>query len=201
MKMKKACLVIFGVVLSFTVFAQTTSEHLTFKNIPIDGTLNQFVANIKAAGFKSEYSQDGIVGLRGDFAGYKDCVVFVSALKNKDLVSGVVVFFPDPLSTWSSLETIYTKLKEMLTTKYGNPDEVIEEFQSRIKPEDDKSRLYELRNDRCDYHTLFCTEKGNILLQLTHLNFVFFNSVFCVTLAYRDKINSLEVEAAAMDDL
>ena len=58
-EMKKICLAILTVVLSFTAFAQTTTEHLTFKNVPIDGTLNQFVTNMKAAGFKSEGVQDG----------------------------------------------------------------------------------------------------------------------------------------------
>lgn len=49
--------------------AQTTSEHLTFKGIPIDGPLNAFVAKRKAAGFKHLGTEDGFAYLEGDFAG------------------------------------------------------------------------------------------------------------------------------------
>lgn len=31
--------------------AQDKSEHLSFKGVPIDGTLNEYVAKMKAAGF------------------------------------------------------------------------------------------------------------------------------------------------------
>ncbi len=84
----------------------------------------------------------------------------------------------------------------MLTTKYGKPEEVVEQFQDR-PPRDDNSRLFELKMDRCIYQTLFRTEKGNILLRLMHDDYLRCH----VLLAYYDKINGLEVEAAAMDDL
>ena len=194
-QMKKLYLAILAVTLSMAAFAQTTIEHLTFKNVPIDGTLNQFVTNMKAAGFKSEGIQDGTAILSGDFAGYKGCYVIVSTLKNKDLVSTIGVMFPEH-SSWSTLEGSYAKLKDMLTTKYGNPDEEMEEFQDR-DPRDDNSRLHELKMDRCNYQTLYRTEKGNILLRLIHDDYLRCH----VLLAYYDKINGLEVEAAAMDDL
>lgn len=193
--MKKIFLAIIAIALSFTVFAQNAGEHLTFKGVPIDGTLNQFVTNMKAAGFKSEGVQDGTAILSGDFAGYKGCYVIVSTLKNKDLVSTIGVMFPEH-SAWSTLEGSYSKLKEMLTTKYGKPAEEVEEFQNR-DPKDDNSRMHELKMDRCNYQTLFRTEKGNILLRLMHDDYMSCH----VLLGYYDKINGLEVEAAAMEDL
>ena len=33
--------------------AQDKSEHLSFKGVPIDGTLNEYVAKMKAAGFRT----------------------------------------------------------------------------------------------------------------------------------------------------
>ena len=43
--------VFFSLFLAFTIvataFAQEESEHLTFKGVPIDGTLNEYVAKMK----------------------------------------------------------------------------------------------------------------------------------------------------------
>lgn len=192
--MKRILISIVAVALSLAAFAQTESKHLTFKGVPIDGTLNQFVANIKAKGFVGVVNKDGTAALQGDFAGYKGCNIIVSTLQNKDLVSRIGVVFPE-CERWGTLEGNYLKLKEMLTTKYGEPAEVVEEFQ--LPPDDDYLKMYELKLDLCNYQTLFCTEKGDIVLKLIHGDF----DACYVLLGYYDKINGLEVEAAAMDDL
>ncbi len=93
--MKKIFLAVLAATISLSAFTQTTSEHLTFKGVPIDGTLNQFVSKMKAAGFTSEGVQDGTAVLSGDFAGYKECIIVVSTLQNKDLVSTIGVMFPE----------------------------------------------------------------------------------------------------------
>ena len=194
--MKRISLVIITILASLSVFAQTKSQHLTFKGVPIDGSLNQFVANMKAKGFVGSVDKDGIASLKGDFAGYKGCYVIVSTLNNKDLVSTIGVVFPE-CKTWSDLEGNYNKLKGMLTTKYGEPAKVIEEFQKDWFTGDDNSKMYELKMDRCNYQSLFRTEKGEIVLKLIHDNVGYCH----VLLGYYDKINRLEVEAVAMDDL
>lgn len=193
--MKKLLLTVLFAAFSFAALAQATSQHLTFKGVPIDGTLNQFVNNMKEKGLTGTVNKDGTAVLEGDFAGYKGCYVVVSTLKNKDLVSTIGVMFPEH-SSWVTLEESYTKLKEMLTTKYGKPDKLVEEFQNGT-PRDNNSRLHELQMDRCNYMTLFRTEKGNILLRLMHDDHLNCH----VLLAYYDKINSHEVEEAAMNDL
>ncbi len=192
-RMKKVLFTIIAAILSITAFAQ--SEHLTFKGVPIDGTLNQFVTKMKTAGFTGGIDKNGMALLKGDFAGYKGCLIIVSTLQNKDLVNTIGVLFPK-CSNWSTLEGNYYKLKEMLTTKYGEPDEEVEEFQHPYSANDDNSRMFELKMDRCNYYTLFRTKKGNLVLKLVT------DDYDChVLLCYYDKINGLEVEAAAMDDL
>lgn len=192
--MKKIFLAIVATILSISAFSQ--SGHLTFKGIQIDGTLNQFVSNMKSAGFFSAGQKDGTVVLKGDFAGYKGCYIIVSTLRNKDLVSRIVVMFPE-CSNWSILDGNYSKLKEMLTTKYGEPSESVEEFQNSYAGRNDDFKMHELKMDRCHYQTIFQTDKGYILLRLMHDNY----GKCYVLLAYYDKINGLEVEAAAMNDL
>src|SRR5690348_9658004 len=90
------------VVVSFAQSNADTSKHLTFKGIPLDGTLDQYVSKMKQGGFKHLSTNDGTAMLQGDFAGYKDCYVGVSTLKQKDLVYKIGVVFPDK-ETWSTL--------------------------------------------------------------------------------------------------
>ena len=172
------------------------SEHLTFKGIPIDGTLSHFSSQLVKKGFTKMYSEDGQAIFQGDFAGYKDCMVVVSTLDQEDLVYMVAVAFPSK-DQWALLESNYSSLKDMLTTKYGEPSEVIEEFQSRIQPDNDRDKLYELKFDRCTYKTIFETEKGRIGITISHESVM---KCF-VVLGYVDGINGARAHDGAMDDL
>ncbi len=179
-----------------SVASWAQSEHLAFKGVPIDGTLREYTAKMKEAGFAYLGEQDGIAALRGDFAGYKNCTIAVATLKSTNVVNTIGVIFPEQ-DTWSRLYSNYSSLKEMLTTKYGRPAECIEKFESNLQPDDDNDRLYELKMDRCKYVTLYKTDKGNIELSIEHQGF---SSCF-VKLQYWDKINTDTVRQQAMDDL
>jgi hypothetical protein len=176
------------------MFAQ--SEHLTFKGVPIDGTLSHFTYQLTQKGFEKVYSQEKASVLSGDFAGYSDCTIYVYTLDNQDLVHTVGVQFPS-YDSWSLLEGNYNNLKEMLTIKYGKPKSHTESFQRDYPPRDDNSKLHELKMDRCNYISTFETDNGTIVLKLSH------ESVYkCyVILGYVDAINGLKKEAAAIDDL
>jgi len=176
-------------------FAQT-SEHLTFKGIPIDGTLDEYVSKIKKSGFSLIVTEDGIALLNGDFAGYKDCTVGVSTLKQKDLVHKIAVIFPDK-KTWSTLSGNYFDLKQMLSEKYGKPSDVGEKFDGYSQPRDDEDKMYRVKFDNCKYYSIWETDKGGIQLSIDH------NSVTScfVKLGYFDKINSAKIRAKAIDDL
>jgi len=197
--MKKILSVLVITLTMTATIAQTksdSSKHLTFKGVPIDGTLADFVSKMKKSGFTHKTTKDGVALLEGDFASYKGCIVGVSTLKQKDLVNKIAVMFPD-LKTWSTLSSNYFGLKELLTEKYGSPSEVVEKFDSYSEPEDDGSKMYEVKFDRCKYYSIWETDKGEIQLSIDH------NSVTScfVKLAYFDKINSEAVKKQALDDL
>lgn len=191
--MKRIILSAVLVVLTATAFAQ--AKHLSFKGVPIDGPRKTFIANMQQKGFEFVGSQDDISILTGDFAGYKNCTLEVTTLKNKDLVSTITIVFPDQ-DTWSALESDFENLKEMLTIKYGKPSTEISEWVN-CSPVDDHDKLYNLRKDRCKYAACFENEQGILELSLSHGNF----SRHFVTLKYSDKINGDAVRAAAIDDL
>ncbi|MBR4553920.1 MAG: hypothetical protein IKO20_09435 [Bacteroidaceae bacterium] len=194
--MKKHFLTFIFSLLTLCSYAQTENPHLTFKGVPIDGTLNQFVQKMRLKGFTFMGTQDGITLLEGDFAGYKGCIVGVSTLDKKDLVNMIVVMFPE-LNTWSSLYGNYSTLKELLTEKYGRPSDVIEKFEGYSEPRDDNSRMHEVKMDRCKYISVFETSKGTIELQIAHGELL---NCFIV-LRYLDKINGNEIRQQALDDL
>lgn len=193
--MKKLLSIVLLIALLTPVFSQS-SNHMTFKGIPIDGNLSDFTTKMKQKGFSYLGTQDGIALFNGEFAAFKDCTIGVISSKSTSTVSKVAVMFPE-CDTWSRLYGNYSQLKDMLTQKYGEPTENIERFDSYSEPRDDNSRLHELRMDRCKYVTVWETEKGDIELTIDHSDFY---SCF-VRLSYWDKINTEKVTSSAIDDL
>jgi hypothetical protein len=184
---------------SFTSFSQIksdTSKHLTFKGVPINGTLDEYVSKMTMTGFTLAETQNGISILKGDFASYKSCVVEVSTLKTKDLVSKIAVRFPDS-DTWEILSNNYSNLKKMLSEKYGNASDSSDTFQAYSQPESDFLKMSYVKSDKCKYHTTFKTEKGSIQLSIEHDRFL----LCFIKLVYFDKINSETVKKQALDDL
>jgi hypothetical protein len=173
-----------------------STDHLTFKGVPINGTLNEYVSKMKKKGFVHIGTKDRIAMLKGDFAAYKNCIVGVATLKQMDLVSKITVIFPEQ-DTWSGLSSNYFSLKELLTEKYGEPYESVEEFQSDIQPRHDNDKMYEVGFDRCKYYTIYETDKGSIQLSIDHDGV---SSSF-VRLTYFDKVNGKIIRDKAIDDL
>lgn len=198
-KMKVVLTSLFCFVLTMISFAQNntdTTEHMTFKGVPIDGTLNEYVSKMKQSGFTLIGTEDGVAMLKGDFAAYKGCIIGVATLKGKDLVSKITVIFPEQ-ETWSSLSSNYYNLKELLTEKYGEPTEIVEKFDTYSEPDDDGDRMHAVKMDNCKYYTTYELENGSIQISIDHQSVM---SCF-VRLAYFDKINSEKVRQKAIDDL
>ena len=190
---------LFCFVLTMTSIAQDNTDtivHMTFKGVPIDGSLNEYVSKMKQSGFTLIGTEDGVVMLKGDFAAYKGCIIGVATLKGKDLVSKILVIFPEQ-ETWSTLSSNYYNLKELLTEKYGEAAEIVEKFDTYSEPNDDNARMHELGMDRCKFFTIFELENGSIQLSIEHDGF---SSSF-VMLSYYDKINSEKIRQKAIDDL
>lgn len=192
--MKKLSILFFAILMVMSVNAQ--NEHLKFKGVPMDGTLNSFVDKLKTKGLNYEGTHEGVAMLSGDFAGYKSCLIYALAPEPRKVVSKAGVIFPE-MEKWEDLEKAYMILKSMLTTKYGEPKDVVEEFQGYSTPDSDISKLHALRYDRCKYSTSYETPQGKIVLSLSQRN----NMSCFVVLEYYDEINTESVKANAIDDL
>ena len=190
--MTLACLIITG-----TMFAQ---EHLTFKGVPIDGTLREFTNAMVDAGFTYFEGKEGTPFLFGKFAGYEECLIYATTSKNNNVVSTVEVSLPDR-ETWTSLKQDYDALKIMLTTKYGTPSKSEEKFNGDKFNGDVGSYnnyfvMEALKEEEYTWYTTFSTKLGDITLSIEEGAE---NHTGAVIITYTDKLNSKK--PSAIDDL
>lgn len=193
--MKKNLLTLILSLITLFTFAQE-AKHLSFKGVPINGTLNEYVSKMEKSGFTLVGTEDGVAILEGEFAAFKGCTIAVVTLEQNDLVSKISVIFPEG-NTWSSFSEDYYNLKELLTEKYGKPSEVVEKFDTYSEPKDDGSRKNQLLLDRCKYYSTFELANGSIQLSIEKGDY----STGFVLLSYFDKVNSDIIRQKAMDDL
>ena len=192
--MKKVLILLAILMVGLTSFAQTDA-HLTFKGVPIDGTLDNFVKELVQKDFTLDKSSDTEAKLHGTFAGYSNCKLEVFTLKQKDLVSSVSVFFTS-YKTWEDLYKVYSDLRGLLDVKYGGPTY----FERGFFPADPLNngvRMSYVIAKQCRYKTDYKLPKGDINLFITHDNM--YGPV--VVLKYSDKLNSGISRAQALEDL
>jgi hypothetical protein len=189
--MKQLLLTLLLVFTASICNAQT--EHMKFKGIPMEGTLQTFTAKLKTKGYTPMGIQDGVSLLTGEFAGYKNCTIGAVADKS-GMICKVSVIFPT-MDKWSELEGCYQNYKSMLTEKYGEPEDCVEKFKNDYV-DDDNSKKYELGMDRCTFISRIRGDNGDIQLEITHQNFNCY-----VLLSYFDAANQDKLRQHIMDDL
>ena len=173
------------ILLAFCVVCSAQTNHMKFIGIPIEGTLNSFVQKLKNKGYTVITQQDGNVALKGEFAGYKDCIIVVKRFSDRDQVQYAGVHFPEE-ETWAGITNCYYTLKDRLTKKYGEP-ECIEEFSDR-EPSSDYLKFHAILNDECHYISDFSCENDMIRLIMCKFN----SNSASVILVYIDKTNAIE---------
>lgn len=86
--MKKFIATLTVLFIAINIMAQ---EHLTFKGIPIEGSMTEFCQKLKTKGFTSIGRENNITLFTGDFTGRK-ATVGVTATDDGKNVFAVVVF-------------------------------------------------------------------------------------------------------------
>ena len=104
-------------VITLTSYAQSASEHLTFKGIPIEGSMTEFCQKLKSKGFTSIGSENNLALFMGDFTG-RNATIGVTATDDGKSVFAVAVLF-DPSGEWNTLVNTYDYYKDLYTRKYG----------------------------------------------------------------------------------
>lgn len=163
-------------------------ENLKFKNIPIDGSLNDFVTQLENQSFTVIKLNKLDALLKGRFTNEEVHVLVQSTPKT---VFGVTVMYEEK-NYWKDIKDQYEYMKSMLTSKYGEPEEIIEKFDDSYH-EENGMELLALNAGECTYRTAFGTESGVIDLKIsTDANLV---------ISYVDAINYMIYSSEAYKDL
>lgn len=179
--MKKILFITFLIAATFLgVSAQTTSSHLLFKGIPIDGKISSFVSKLQQKGFTvTDRTNPDKIMLDGKFSG-EDVTLRVDATLTSHTVYCVYVFFP-VRDKWDDLEIFYNNLTTSYINKYGNPFESKHEFQSPYNSPSTSLQMIAVEEGKCDYSSSFNAENGFIIVNISNLK--------CVLAVYTDITN------------
>lgn len=185
--MKKFLSIIIACCFVISCFAQ---EHLSFKGIPITGSMTAFCKALSQKGFTKIGSENNIAIFKGDFTGRK-ATVGVGATDDGKNVHSVVVFF-DESSEWRTLVNTYDYYKDIYTRKYGEPAACKEYNPSG--QDSNISLMYELGQGTVTYEAAWSVTGGTIEISIEKSGY----SNGMVVIKYRDAQN---VEAKIQRDI
>ncbi len=106
-------------VFSLALICGYAQEHLSFKGIPIEGSMSSFCKKLEAKGFTKIGSDGNMTVLDGIFTGKSATVYLIATSDGKD-VNSVAVTLPDS-DSWKTLVEIYDYYKSLYIEKYGQP--------------------------------------------------------------------------------
>lgn len=126
--MKKILITLFVLFITINMMAQ---EHLSFKGIPIEGSMTEFCKKLRAEGFTPIGKKNNLSCFSGIFTG-NEATVGVAATDDGKNVLAVVVLF-ESSGEWNDLVDTYDYYKDLYTRKYGTPTISREENPARRK--------------------------------------------------------------------
>lgn len=174
----------------FAVIDIMAQEHLSFKGIPIEGSMTAFCQKLKAKGFYQMGRDNNMTLFTGDFTGRQATLGVVATHDGKSVHSVVVIF--DESSEWNTLVGTYDYYKGLYTRKYGDPLACREHNPSR--QDGNISLMYELGQGTVTYASVWSVTGGTIELSIEKASY----SDGVVVIRYRDSQN---VETKIQKDL
>jgi hypothetical protein len=136
-------------LLFFIIALNLSAQHFTFKNIPINGKMSDFIVEMKKNGYTFiEKVNENTIHMMGSFIGEIDSDIFVSCTPKSKIVFCVHVYFQE--KNVIKLDRDYAKYITMYTEKYGKPTE----------------------QDSIKYNTMFQTDNGFISIQIFNRRFI-----------------------------
>lgn len=187
-KMKKFLL---SFTLLFTFTSIMAQDHLSFKGIPIEGSMFSFCQKLKAKGFTSIGRDNNLTLFTGDFTGRNATVGVTSTEDGKDVFAVVVLF--DPSGEWNTLVNTYDYYKDLYTRKYGKP--AISKERNPAHSNSNTALMAEVYQGRVVYGSVWEVTGGNIELSIDKSSGIYEGMV---VIRYRDSKN---VETKIQNDL
>ncbi|WP_455762053.1 hypothetical protein [Phocaeicola coprophilus] len=183
--------IIFTLTLLFVSVCVMAQEHLSFKGIPIEGSMTEFCQKLKAKGFTSIGRENNLTLFSGDFTGRK-ATVGVTATDDGKNVFAVIVLF-DPSGEWNALVNTYDYYKDLYTRKYGKP--TISKENNPARSDSNTALMAEVHQGTVVYGSAWEVTGGDIQLSIEKSSGIYKGMVM---IRYRDSQN---VEAKIQNDL
>lgn len=165
--MKKTLLLLF-LFANVTLICGQQNEHLTFLDVPINGSLKEFIPKMEAAGFVNPSEMDGVILMDGKFDN-KYSMIQISINPTTNMVAEVSVFFT-PKTPWNRLGREFFILKEKFRNKYGKPVDEIEMFYPPYEKGDGKEGKA-LEEGKCRYIYFWKISTGKICMLIDEKRF------------------------------
>ena len=179
--MKKSVLLLGVLFASIICMAQ---DHLSFKGIPIAGSLTSFCHKMSDKGFVNLGREDNTILFVGDFTGREVTVGVTSDDDGKNVHSVVVTF--ESTKEWNVLVDTYNYYKDLYVRKYGQPKESIEKNRQIESRRSNAGLMAELYLGRVTWSSLWEVTGGEIEMSVEKAS-GFYNGA--VVLRYRDAQN------------
>lgn len=160
--------------------SQSSEEHFKFKGIPITGSKENFVKELKKQGFKS--SEIGDEFLKGIFA-QRDCYILINTTPITKQAFHIIVLFDD-FNNWNEIKNKFDELEKQLYLKYKVSPQSEKEFFYPYE-EGDGFELTAIKSGKINYYSIFKLEKGVI-----HLTFYNLEGIPTLALSYIDNIGN-----------
>ncbi len=183
--------ILITLALSLMMFSVNAQEHLSFKGIPIEGSMTDFCQKLQSKDFTKIISDDKVAMFVGDFTG-EQATIGVYATNDGKNVHSVGVLF-ESSDEWNTLVNTYDYYKDLYTRKYGTPSK---SYENNPSTNDSNTFLmHELLQGRVTWKSVWDVTGGTILLLIMKNNDY---SDGRVAIKYSDSQN---VEAKIQNDL
>lgn len=180
-----------SLVMLFVAINIMAQEHLSFKGIPIEGSMTEFCQKLKTKGFTSIGRENNLTLFTGDFTGRNATVGVTATDDGKDVFAVVVLF--DPSGEWNTLVNTYDYYKDLYTRKYGKP--AISKEKNPAHSDSNTALMAEVHQGTVVYGSAWEVTGGDIQLSIEKSSGVYEGMVM---IRYRDAQN---IETKIQNDL
>ncbi len=137
----------------------------------IGTSLDDFCKSTRATGFSpAKLAEDDgltLATLSGKVGKLGKCKVVTAASKETGMRIRHAMVFMHRRDSWKELESDYAKLKGLLTTIYGKPEDSSESFLDE-EPQDDGGKVDLLKKDKADFTTTYAKGSLSVMLSITY---------------------------------
>lgn len=182
---------LFTLILACIALCGFSQEHLSFKGIPIEGSMTSFCQKLKAKGFIQIGHDNNVTMFTGNFTGRQATVGVGASDDGKNIFSIVVLF--DPSGEWNTLVNTYDYYKDLYTRKYGKPS--VSKENNPAHSDSNIALMAEVHQGTVKYGSAWDVPGGNIQLSIEKSSGIYEGMVM---IRYRDSLN---VETKIQSDL